>query len=87
MRTLPQATNDLATSKCPEGLTSPLTSITGSSRMHTAAAGQADALVGSGQHVPVSSEVLTSLLVREFRGPSRHREFRRGSVPGSQFPP
>ena len=55
--------------------------------MHTAAAGQADALVGSGQHVPVSSEVLTSLLVREFRGPSRHREFRRGSVPGSQFPP
>lgn len=42
---VPQATSDLATSGaiCAERLTSPLTSITESSCMHTVAAGLADA--------------------------------------------
>lgn len=36
--------------------------------------------------MPVSSEVLGSLVVGEFGGPTRHREFWCGSAPGSQFP-
>lgn len=36
--------------------------------------------------MPVSSEVLGSLVVGEFGGPTRHREFWCGSALGSQSP-